>query len=936
MNLNAQVCVSNVPPELLPQSSNYLWAHFVGAPPDVVIGTDIHSETWVSSLGVFPAGYTNQKILIHGKLYIDISLRLNDCVVEMAEGAEIRVFNLNELFAQRCFFYCPIFNKRWKEIKVYPGGRLVLLTCRLQAAETIINAEGSCYIRANNCLLNASWSPPGKVLTATNLWDNITPAIIRLDFRGNTVSDGPMEFVNCVVSGIGNVKTANPLPTDMNYIISSFGRDAKVFLNNSVIGIYNTDICAAKDAIDAINSTVAVGPSIPVNAAPGQANGGCRIGGVKTGIKAQSSDIKVRSSNFWNGLETNSNQIISEQPDLAQIVDVSSCSFSLTGGAGHSSSIQINKGMSSNDLIYTNVSNNYFKMPSPLSGNPFNIKSVWIKALFPSKDKTFVEKNFIEVESWQSHNFPIRIEPGNARNFYVRDDTIHFRSGNYRDNRWGICIINGFDGGGHEISRNIVRGITLPGANFRPAQCAIHIDDTRDVKLCYNTVDNTLRGIHLAGNNDSLQCKNNDIHSHYHGLHLSGSIDAPPSSPPLVVCSPQLRHGNRWLGTYDQAGADAWQYMGWQPGLFHSRFEIETNVPPLMPTVIPPSGWFEEEPGPSNHCVDLIAVPLGSTLFEVETATVVHPVEDVWRWEAKRALYLKLLQSPEILQSNNVFQTFFQTHAESAAAKLARIQFLYAEAVKIDSTREEYLFHIKQEKYALLDSLMIIGQYWLPEIQDTVYDELLAAKQIAVMEQLSDLEKEERLLKASLLAERKENVLPLIQLNNQVPTLEGYEFNEKQLLDFLLKTSIGAATAADSSIIHTIALQEVYTGGLACKKARKFLPPDLQDWALHQSEQEQPPTLHEQVLNEATLRDEMFGIAPNPAKESVRITLPLGTPGTFTIQSVTGQKQLQQHIAEDGDHILEISLIGFRSGMYFCVFRSRSGQVYSSKLIVAE
>lgn len=496
-------------------------------------------------------------------------------------------------------------------------------------------------------------------------------------------------------------------------------------------------------------------------------------------------------------------------------------------------------------------------------------------------------------------------------------------------------MLNGFDSGGHEVTGNTIQGLAPPGQNTRPAQCAFHIEDTKGVKVCYNTVDGTQRGIHVAGNCDGMEFKNNDIYSHQQGLFLSVS-EVPPSSGGIVM-GVQVRHGNRWLGQYEEAGAKA-ESSNSPPGIDASQFIVETSVPPSRPTVVIPDQWFETQPGDVNNCEVIETSPGEGTPFEAGIAGGVISAQTPWGWEANRALYLQLLENPTMLEGSTLFQSFFHSQMDSSAAQLARVQHQYRLAMKADTTQEAALIAAKQEKYLLIDSMALLHMLFFPDMEDTVAVPQLETQEPVLLQQLANWEVLERQLKDDIIVMRKTRILPLIALNEQVQTYQPHDLNEKMLTDFLLKASIGLATASDSAIIQSIALQETFEGGVAAKKARGYLAPEIADWALYQSEEEfsEIPNLAapENPLSINTAHNLL--LVPNPAGEVVKVFLPeeAGLTGELRLQSLSGVVLIQRTVTEDTGGMVEMPVNSLPDGVYFCVLRTSDGRVFSSKLIV--
>lgn len=193
---------------------------------------------------------------------------------------------------------------------------------------------------------------------------------------------------------------------------------------------------------------------------------------------------------------------------------------------------------------------------------------------------------------------------------------------------------------GHELSENIVTGVsTVEGES--PLQCAFHVQSLANAVFCSNEIDLSVHGFHFLGPN-VVRLKENQFDHHYVGLQLAGSIGN------------QFGHGNQWGLDPDACGLFA-NVLAGNP--FNSQFIIpEGKTLPWFPPAdkINPDpttlvDWFRHEPDSALlYCDEMRPFVRELEPYDKEVVEGTSDKEGVEPWDAKLAIYAKLLRYPEL------------------------------------------------------------------------------------------------------------------------------------------------------------------------------------------------------------------------------------------------------------------------------------------------
>jgi hypothetical protein len=207
--------------------------------------------------------------------------------------------------------------------------------------------------------------------------------------------------------------------------------------------------------------------------------------------------------------------------------------------------------------------------------------------------------------------------------------------------RLGIRIENGDK---NTIQKNYVMGSGTTDALSQRGIYGLHA--CRSVVNC-NTVDNTTYGLNFPGactGKKAISVITNNINNHRDGLLLGI-----PSSNSNAAIGQQVHTGNRWLGSYSDAGA---RHLGGfdpsQVSLFKVDNTANTNY---MPDIVFPQFWFTDENANGNTvvCVPEYIIASGQNELlddeRIARGDVKGDADDgLMQWLTQRRLYERLTE----------------------------------------------------------------------------------------------------------------------------------------------------------------------------------------------------------------------------------------------------------------------------------------------------
>ncbi|MFM9950607.1 MAG: right-handed parallel beta-helix repeat-containing protein [Saprospiraceae bacterium] len=891
--------------------------------PDITIGTDINSNTNASTLGFTIT--TSQKIRINGKLHLNATLIFLNCVLEFGPGAEIFIQANRTMFAYGSKLYAC--DDMWRGIVVKPHGQLTLNTCHVEDAQYAISAEDNAFLSLLSNRFNRNYvgirniSPTGG---STGLNFNY--------FSGNTfLCSDPLN---------GPYPSQAPTPGEVSY--------AGILLSKCVASIGKYDVTANAFArmhygIHATKSTVVV-QNCTFRSMIGLAGDNASA----TGIFCENSTLIVKGvyqpgtglylgSSFFedcgysgilaigsNTLNIANNYFLGEQTYgisskanlFSAQIQISRNTFEVSETA-NVAGVLLERSSSSGGGIHNVITRNAIVMAGATDAK----YGIHVTCPFAASDRMEITHNKITVTNTADLIFPIYVAASLADKFQILNDTINFTSSNFAAERWGISMVDGY-GSGHLIKENRIIG----SGTHNPGQCAIHVDNARNVNICANYTDHTLRGIHLLGALDPCKVQNNDLNAHGQGVFISpGSIGVPGIGT-------QLRHGNIWSttsGDYTLWAAECHSFV--DP--FLSRFITESTDPSILPSsalLSPSTGWFSYLAGDGNYCVPLppsFSDDLSG--LQEETATggldtyIDTPLDE---WEMEYALMLNLRNNPDLLQNTDA-QSFFTANSNTTAGSLSHSLFGLKTAMTPGLTEQGEIDDIRKYIEIVIDTLIALGNsYTTPPDTTTgsIDTTFLNAKQLLVLSLLDYMEEQQDWID-DMSVTRTAALAALKDFNATIIVPHKYEENHKILNNYLIQLALGAATNTDYEDIVDIATQQSPdTTGSAVRFVRNLLPLC-----------EQANYLEDEAASEESLEVPRPGVAapqpdpltvyPNPADGSLNIRLLKGIAGKLLVRNADGKIMYNREIGEQNGLHLQVDTRQWPVGIYLCTIQDYSG-----------
>lgn len=930
-NLNAQKIVPACyeKPEFLAKNEPTLCEQYEREETDITIGANSSSNTNAATLGYTTV--SGQKVKINGKLYLDVSMTFQYSILEFGPGAEIIIQPNKMMYANRSKLYAC--TNMWRGIYVKGHSRLNLYSCDIEDAQYAVSAEKKSFLTLVANDFNRNYVGIRNISTGSG-----TSSLNFNYFFSNTFtcSDPLNEGYSSQIPTPGEVSYAGMLLNDCVASIGIFNFPANQFYRmgfgihatNSVVVVQK---CIFSDMIgieeDAFSATgiYTEGGTLTVRGVfvpqTGQYLGTSTFADCGyNGILAVGSNLDIANKNTFTGEQEYGIQSVyninSEQ------IRIALNEFYLS--EGNVAGIWLERSAASGNDAHNVIDRNYIE----INGSEDGKYGIYASGPVGAGDRMEITNNLIDVASTANYIIPIHVNAGLGDRFRILNDTINFNSVNYDYYRFGISMEHAyFSYVGHLISENIITG----SGTHNPGQCAIHVDNARNVTICSNIMDHTFHGIHLLGSLDPCRVQNNDINAHAFGLHIT---ESPVGGVPAI--GTQLRHGNTWSTSSSDytEWAAACQYDEMEmeflvnPAL--SRFIVESTGLDKLPTLInPDEDWFFYIPGSTNYCAPADTIIDDLSFLQEETATgnvgdyTETSLDD---WEMEYALMLTLRDNPAMLGNMNAL-SFYNTNSTttSAGALSYSLQGL-RQAMMPDSGEQEVIDEIHEDLGLLIDTLIGLENGYTTALDTTtgsIDTNFLNTKQ-SLFESLFDLMEEEQNWKDALATSREADLEDLKDFNDTITVTYIHEQNYKALNNYLIKLALGTATTMDyEDMVDIATLQSPDTSGSAVSLARNLLP------LCHRTAyftEEEGPSEHLEVFRPGVVEsapDELT-VYPNPADGNLFIRLPKGVAGNIDIRNADGKTMYAFEIGEPTGQTLHIDTKGWTAGVYFCSIYNNS------------
>ncbi len=897
--------------------------------PTVTIGTNQSSITYASSLGV-PTIYSfwNIDMVIHGTLIVDQDLAFWYADVKMEPGAEIVI----EANKQVSFVYSDVFAclQLWKGIYVEEDGWINIQSSRIGDAQYLISSEEDGRITvANSELINNDVSfkniNPGPGQTVFDLDDltniSIEVGSIRSAFPGMTATTHPKTgflMTNCV-STIGRINTNSSIE----------GAKNGVYMEDSNVIIYGYTFERCDFGIKAVGGSLTskpvyvsvlstyLGKSTYQNPITSAGNG--------YGIHAVGTNLDIERCTFkylYQGVRSTGN-VSSESINIAHN------EIDIRDGASIRAGIYLERSVASGTGNKNNIENNTIVVENGIN----EIYGIFINSPLPASDEMIIKENVIEIQSavTNSQVYPIQIWMEQSDKFLVLNNEIYFNNSNYASSRWGISMINGSGQG------SIVGGNTVVGASSShyAGQCAIHLDASKNIRLCDNNVDKTLRGFHFAGNNDNSEFISNSIGSHDQGIYLATPVVTASSSP---IMGDQIRRLNQWNGTYPTGTLKGGAVRVSTADPLLSEFKIQTGGSPYFPpSIYNNAGWFSVQSGLTEDCNLALKESSTQNKFSrirklVATENLGLSLTDEEENELKRDALLQFLLEPVLIEKIPNSTRFLKNNLNTPGAKMVEIDVELKKALVMSNGLSKKLIELLNEKQVIIDQLGAIGiQYYINEELDSVTYQRLKNNL------LSELAKKEELhtnLENTIVTSRESKLKQVSVLNNQLGNGQRNLQNQKDLNDFIILKALKKRYNEQLNTILNIARMDKKDGGRAVISARAMLPlPEIGSYIKEEDHLNEQKTgnLKTESFEDKYQNFDLINIYPNPAGNLLTLTLSEKIEGELIITDLLGKIVLKQ-VVNFENTTLDVS--NLNKGVYIISVVQEDGISASKKFVI--
>ncbi|MFQ5446393.1 MAG: T9SS type A sorting domain-containing protein [Saprospiraceae bacterium] len=454
-------------------------------------------------------------------------------------------------------------------------------------------------------------------------------------------------------------------------------------------------------------------------------------------------------------------------------------------------------------------------------------------------------------------------------------------------------------------------------------------------QMC-NGVSNTAKGVYFTmGGFAPERFQENTFEGNDIGLQLTSS----------AAIGQQTHRGNKWNGSFGSYGA---QHLSPFPSDWtQSQFTVHTGTPGTYRPTLPQGQdlWFFSDFGgsPAEECqlistciTELPPFPADG-LYGIDSTIAsggfqTTDFEGVTNWLSRRYLYGKLTENPGLIAPGSVFESFYNTTANSTVGNFAAIEAGMEALYEVPAgTATLVLAHfdtlsLRLEEAGSIDSLLQAG----------VYDTALVQQRAVTMQVLQGAEQSGDSLMQPLLAQRMADAAVLVSQNAAVTTDSLFELNEPTVKHIYLNTvALGIAEfdAAQLADLESVAGQCPLTGGSAVFKARSLL-------AMVQDSLYDDETLCQQIGQRSNKNlkngaSPIFTLFPNPAKNEVTVTFSPYTElsRVIVLSDATGREIWRKEV-QRSQHSVVFDTRGLEPGVYFFTLLENKVKKGIEKLII--
>jgi hypothetical protein len=563
---------------------------------------------------------------------------------------------------------------------------------------------------------------------------------------------------------------------------------------------------------------------------------------------------------------------------------------------------------------------------------------------FPSESQIDIYNNDFDIQDQLNAGSPVCIwSTGNRHNFDIIGN--RFYNGLPKNGWASGMILGGSEGTGNQVSDNHFE----PGLYLQSYLCGIQVGNFKNTRFCANTSLNAARTFCFVGQNDGTEFTGNVAY----GSQLLTIFDQ-------SWIEDQVQQGNQWTAEYQgfifpfvaspQAECMNELFAEFSEFRVHTSQSTALTGPgfnPFHPRDIFPDNsdeWWSQQNGtPASPCIDEIVEPgNGDTKLKravADGALGTQFSNPSMNWQAQRALYFALEHNPSIEGLYPAYSTF------KSAKEGGNIDKLYQVAVALDAARNgsAVLRNDAQNNRISIDDMLfqieVADQAWQNAATPAEQEAAKAAKQQKMGELMALLHNS-----ANFQAAYRQNLQNALfgvqQTNNSIINAnewEGYEKTVNSIFISYLKN--GLLTEGQKGDLETIAGLCPKLGGMAVYKARSILPKCI--WEVDQDNYEgcypapEPLTPVEPRSTEQSLLKpvESASVFPNPALETVTVTVPNGKQGRIRLFNALGSLVTERQVVSP-QMSFEVNMLP--PGIYYFDILYSDGQRNCLKFVVSK
>jgi hypothetical protein len=880
----------------------------IGNTSTVTLASDLTSSTWF-----------DQEIIIKGKFVIDQPTWFVRCVVKMAPAAEIEVTANNRMFTVFSrFFACT---QMWKGITLLQDGDADIWHTEIQDAGVALrttkdNAVSIVGSRFNRNHIGIQTKLSSSTSTAT-LPTIFSPSYFaNNEFTVTSALNAP--YTGQVLHPVFFTIGMEVLNTTANLIASS-AANGNTFsrLDCGIDGDARSNISLGHAEFEnqhsfGVNVENQSRLNIPLAAPCYFANN------YFSGISGVASGLDINGCRFEGEDAQNYGVISSAIAGNSFDINIRDCNFLMQGIA--TAAVALERGKNNS----VRVEGNYIEVESPSPSNgiyvytPIGVSSTGGVSLVNSNEIVF-DDNPSDLES----NIGIKVVGEGGDNIQLSDNVLTFST--FMSEISGI-LIEDCNGLNHLFSLNRVYNSQYFN-EINTADIGIQANRVKNGVFCFNTVNNTQRGIWFRGNNFPANIEQNTFGRHLWSLTVEGK--GVGSSDPAVV-GVQFRNANWWLpgGGYARSAI----FGGGDPD--GSSFRVHSTAIEYYPAAglgISPPGWFIPDLGdPDVDCDPNEQLSSGSFDEQIaDGSCFTTSSTPLAYWELNRSLMYKMFRDPSYGGTNSVFDTFYTNNLSTNGGKFAKVDWDLHKAGEWNASLRTALNALEGQHKLYLDTLVNLsaGTAVLPDTV-TLIDPVLAQAKTAVLTQMKTLHQQYFALTHAHDSLHRVALQSIRTFNSSIVAVHAFEVNQKVINEIAIKEALGEAlTVSNMTALENIAAQADSIAGSTQRTAANVLFPCVEHSA-------DPRAYSEEAYSEAsTFQGTPFWmLTPNPTSSVAHLTFRAPYTGTLLVIDPLGRVVIRNLLKEQ--ERLQIECINWPKGLYYIHAVSPTGEQMVLKMVI--